>query len=89
MADEGAVEHSGDRTAALQFLLASIENSSPGDHDFVTKAQCYWSLLIEDGKTDQAKTFVLGLYRWAASKDLPEVKELVEETFGGLQHGGH
>lgn len=74
-------EHSGDRTAALQFLRASIENSAPGDHDFVTKAQGYWSLLIEDGKTDEAKTFVLGLYRRAAPKDLPEIQELVDETF--------
>lgn len=49
-------EHSGNRTAALQFLAASLENSSPDDHDFLTKAQSYWSLLIEDDKADEAKS---------------------------------
>lgn len=74
-------EHSGDRNAGLQFLRASIDNSSPTDHDFLTKAQGYWSLLIEDEKTEEAKAFVLDLYRRAATKDLAEIQELVDETF--------
>ena len=74
-------EHLGDRPAAIQFLRASIENSAPEDHDFLTKAQSYWSLLVEDGKTEEAKAFVLDLYRRAAPKDLAEIQELVDETF--------
>lgn len=74
-------EHMEERTAALQFLRASLENSSPEEHDFLTKAQSYWSQLIEAGKRSDAKAFVLDLYRRAAAKDLAEVQELVEETY--------
>lgn len=74
-------EHSGDRAAALQFLRASLENASPEDHDYLTKAQTYWSLLIEDNRGDDAKAFLLNLYRRAAAKDLPEIRELVDETY--------
>jgi hypothetical protein len=74
-------EHLEDRTAALQFLRASLENSSPDEHDFLTKAQSYWSQLIEAGKRADAKAFILDLYRRAASRDLAEVQELVDETY--------
>ncbi len=74
-------EHSGDRAAALRFLEASLEGSSPDDHDYLTKAQSYWSLLIEDDKAGEAKSFVLNLYRRAAPKDLAEVEQLVSETY--------
>ncbi|HZL19229.1 MAG TPA: hypothetical protein VFG23_15945 [Polyangia bacterium] len=74
-------EHSGDRPAALQFLAASLENSSPDDHDFLTKAQSYWSLLVEDDRSDEAKSFALNLYRRAAPKDLVEVQKLIDETY--------
>ncbi len=74
-------EHLEDRTAALQFLRASLENSSPEEHDFLTKAQSYWSQLIEAGKRSDAKAFILDLYRRAAPKDLAEVQELVDDTY--------
>lgn len=74
-------EHAGYREVALQFLKASLENSSPEDHDFITKAQDYWSRLVEVGSTDEAKSFALDLYRRAAAKDLAEIEELVDETY--------
>jgi hypothetical protein len=74
-------EHAGYREVGLQFLKASLDNSSPEDHDFVTKAQDYWSRLVELGNTTEAKSFALDLYRRAAPKDLPEIEELVDETY--------
>ena len=74
-------EHLDDRNAALHFLCASLENSSPYEHDFLTKAQSYGSQLIELGRMADAKELILDICRKASRKDLPEVRELVEETF--------
>lgn len=79
-------EHLEDRAAALRFLRASLENSAPNEHDFLTKAQSYWSQLIETGRTGDAKAFVLDLYRKASPRDLLEVQELVDETYA-LENG--
>lgn len=82
-------EHLEDRTAALQFLRASLENSAPDDHDFLTKAQSYWSQLIEFGRAREAKAFILDVYRRATAKDLDEIQELIDETYAlenGLKH---
>lgn len=74
-------EHLEDRPAALQFLRASLENSAPEDHDFLTKAQSYWSQLIELGQAREAKAFILDIYRRAAAKDLAEIQELIDDTY--------
>ena len=74
-------DYAGNRVAALELLRASLSSSSVEDHDYITKAQTYWSLLVECERFEDAKTFVLDLYRRAAPKDLSEVQELVDETY--------
>ncbi len=73
-------EHTGQHEEALSQLEASIRYASRTDHDFITKAQSYWSMLIELGRISEAFRFVLRLHRTAAEKDLPELEELVMET---------
>jgi len=71
----------GDRGRARDMLLASIHDTNPREHDFLTKAQAYWSALIEEGRLPEAKGFVLDLYRHAPEADLAEIQQLIDLTF--------
>ena len=74
-------EHAGDAEAAMNLLLASLHSSAVDDHDFLTKAQSYWSLLVEAQRVDDAKSFILELYRRASPGDLAEIQELLDQTY--------
>ena len=78
-------EHIGRIDEAMNLLSASLHYSSVEEHDFVTKAQTYWSMLIESERFDDAKAFVLDQYRRASPKDLPELKAILEETYA-IEH---
>lgn len=71
----------GQRARARDMLLASCHDTNPRDHDYLTKAQAYWSALIEEGRLPEAKGFVLDLYRRAPEADLAEIEQLVNLTF--------
>jgi hypothetical protein len=74
-------EHVGMMGDAMELLRASLNNSSVSQHDFITKAQTYWSMLVEGNRLDEATDFVLDLYRRALPRDLPEIKVMLDETY--------
>jgi len=74
-------EHIGQLDEAMTLLLASLNNSSVEEHDFVTKVQTYWSMLIEASRFEEAKGFLLSQYRRAAQQDLAELEEMLDETY--------
>lgn len=74
-------EHIGQTDIAMELMLASLYNLSVDEHDFVTKVQAYWSMLIESGRFDEAKAFVLEQYRRADAKDLAELQSFLDETY--------
>lgn len=74
-------DYVGDTKSAATLLLASLNETPVEAHDFVTKGQALWSLLIEAGRFDDAKEIALSLYRRASGRDLGELRELIDETY--------
>lgn len=72
-------EHS---TAALErsFTLTPVQS-----HDFLTRAQLYWSHLIETGQRQAAEQFVLTLYRQVPPEHLAEVATWIQEIYRSPQ----
>lgn len=73
-------EYVGERKMASRLLEASINNTSPADHEFITKVQMLWSIYLDESLYDRAKDLLLNVYRRANEKDLPELTELIELT---------
>ncbi|MCP4107121.1 MAG: hypothetical protein GY749_16535 [Desulfobacteraceae bacterium] len=67
------------------FLYNSFRLTSPEDHDYLTKAQAYWSALIDEKMFDEAEDFVLKLLKNSGEEHFEEIKEIISLTFH-LQH---
>jgi len=55
--------------------------TDPEDHDYLTLAQCYWSFLLENHRSEDAESFLLGVYRRAPRESLAEIREMIDDTF--------
>jgi hypothetical protein len=71
----------GDRELEESSLLASFRLTDPEDHDYLTLAQCYWSFLLENHRSEDAESFLLGVYRRAPRESLAEIREMIDDTF--------
>jgi hypothetical protein len=71
----------GDRELEESSLLASFRLTDPEGHDYLTLAQCYWSFLLENHRSEDAETFLLGVYRRAPRESLAEIREMLDDTF--------
>ncbi len=58
------------------FLLTSSE-----EHDYLTKAQAYWSALIDAQKFDDAEDFALKLLKNSKEEHFEEIKEIINLNF--------
>ena len=75
------LDYLGETEQAGKSLLASFETTSPQDHDYLSKAQAYWSYLLDCGQYDKAKSFLLELYRTAPAVCLSEIQEMINDLF--------
>ncbi len=75
------LDYLGDKEEARKSLLASFELTSPQDHDYLTKAQAYWSYLLDCDRYDEAKSFLLDLYRTSPASCLSEIEEMIKDLF--------
>lgn len=75
----------GDKDRAKHLLWASLQATAVDAHEYLSRAQSYWSMLMEEGAYEEAQRFVLGLYRRGREEDLVEIKELVEITFSSTR----
>ncbi len=71
----------GFKEAAVECLYVAFRLTAPEDHDYMTKAQAYWSALIEAERFDNAREFALKLLRNSPEKYLDEIKEIIELSF--------
>lgn len=71
----------GQRPMAERFLRESVETTPAEAHDYLTKAQAYWSMLVEDGRLPEARTFALHTYRRGLDRDLEEIGSLVDASY--------
>ncbi len=71
----------GDKQSAKRLLWASLQATDVEAHEYLSKAQSFWSLLMEEGDYEEAQRFVLGLYRRGREEDLAEIREWVDMTY--------
>jgi hypothetical protein len=71
----------GEVTRATEVLEFAFRTTFPEDHDYLTKAHKLWFHLLDTHQLTRAKEFVLALYRSAPAEHLPEVREMIEDTF--------
>jgi hypothetical protein len=78
----------GDRELEENALRSAFRLSGPDEHDYLTLAQSYWQLLVEDRRYEDAEKFLLGIYREAPREQLDEIKGLLDDTYAerGLAH---
>jgi hypothetical protein len=71
----------GDPQHAGESLFYSFKNTSPDEHDYITRGYTYWSHLMENDQPAEAAEFALTLYRKCARTDLPEVRGMIEQAY--------
>lgn len=71
----------GDIDKAKDALLASFRLTERVEHDWITKAQSYWSVLIETEDYDGARDFILRVLRQAPFEHFQELVEMVDDTY--------
>jgi len=74
-------EYLGEAELAESALAAAFQATSPGNHDYLTKAHLVWFNLLDAGKAHEAKNFCLQLYRSSPPELLPEIGEMLDQTF--------
>lgn len=74
-------ENLGIHDLVLHHLYITFQLTPPDDHDYLTKAQAYWSALIDAEMYREADDFVLRLLRQCPEKHVDEVKEIAQLNF--------
>jgi hypothetical protein len=71
----------GDESRSADALWYSLRTSDPGDHDYLTKAQAYWSALMERQDYEKAEEILLQLHRTVPAEALDELRGWLRETY--------
>jgi len=67
--------------AVIECLYTAFRLTAPEDHDYLTKAQTYWTALIDAKMFDDAKKFTLRLLQNSLKEHFEEIKEIIELSF--------
>ena len=70
-----ATRHSGSDRYMLAFRF-----TSPEDHSYLTKAQEYWSELLDQAKFKEAEDFLFSLHWWSLPTQQDEVRDMVVDA---------
>ncbi len=71
----------GDEKERYRALYASFRLTSPEDHSYLTKAQDCWSELLDQGRFEEAETFLLSLSRSCLREQQDEVRAMFQDAF--------
>jgi hypothetical protein len=66
-----------DTQMRLHLLEEAFRLTRPDDHTFLTRAQEYWSELLDAGREEEAESFLFSLHRWALPSQQDEVREMM------------
>jgi len=70
-------DYLNDKDTRLESLAASFRFTSPNDHSYLTKAQEYWSELLDRGKFEEAEQFLFSLHLQSLPDQQQEVQEMI------------
>lgn len=68
-----------------RMLLESFRLTPAEDHTFLTKAQDYWSNLVEERRLKEAMDFLFSVRERSLPSHREEIEQMVELTMGGRQ----
>ena len=71
---------------AADAFRAAIASTHSDEHDFITRVQLSWSLLMERCLWSEAFTCLLDVYPRVARADLDELRSLLTRTFNESRH---
>lgn len=71
----------GEVQASIDLLVQAFRLTPPAEHDYVTKAQAVWSMLLEAGDRERARSFIMSVHRAASPEHLSEIERLISATF--------
>ena len=74
-------DNMGFHEAVVECLYIAFRLTAPEEHDYLTKAQAYWTALIDAELFDKAKEFAMRLLRNSPEKHFDEIKEIIELSF--------
>jgi hypothetical protein len=74
-------DYLGDEQRRLSALFAAYRFTSLEDHSYLTKAQEYWSALLDHQRFEEAEKFLLSLQWWSLPAHQDEVREMVVTGF--------
>lgn len=73
-------EYLGNQDQRLFLLHSAFRFTPPTDHSFLTKAQAYWSELIDRGRNAEAEEFLFSLHLSALPEQRDEVREMMGDA---------
>lgn len=77
----------GEVDQAVQTLNAALAATPSDQHDFMTRVQMLWSLLMEHGRISDAFECLIEVSPRVARLDYDEFRDLLKETFNAAQRG--
>lgn len=84
---EGLVRLSmGEPAAAADLFRAAVASTSSDEHDFLTRVQMFWSILMETDRSADAFEFLNGISSRVTRNDFNEFQGLLSTTFKVATH---
>ncbi len=71
----------GESAAAVESFDAALAATHSDEHDFLTRVQLLWSVLMERAMRTEAFDCLMDAYRRASLGDLDEIEALLRQTF--------
>jgi tetratricopeptide (TPR) repeat protein len=86
---EGLIQlESGKFSAAIEAFRAALASTHSDQHDFLTRVQTVWGLLMEQQRYNDAFQCLLDVEARVARRDLGEFQQLLRTTFAESQSPG-
>lgn len=77
----------GEDDQRLRSLLAAFRLTSPHDHVYLTRAQEYWTELLDAQRHEEAEKFLLGLHATCLPAHQDEVRAMIVAAFRFILRG--
>jgi hypothetical protein len=74
-------DYLGNVDQRLRFLQAAVRFTPPEDHAFLTRAQEFWSELLDHKRYEEAERFLVALPAWSLPSQQDEVRAMVIDAF--------
>jgi hypothetical protein len=71
----------GEEERRLRSLYAAFRFTAPQDHSYLTKAQEFWTELLDANRNDEAEQFLFSLHWWCLPNQQEEVRAMIADAY--------